>query len=129
MPQRPRHPREPIYFSDVEAALVAMHRIAPADLMAFRSRTHRLQDMGLVPKSSGRGRRLAYEAQDIYVWATAVELIRLGVAPGTIQSAVSTYRETVQYGFVQWGKGDNMTGGGEGEGGGRLPAAARAARA
>ena len=56
-------------YKEVERALAAVHQISPSAMGAFRGRIKHFQRLGLVPSSPGKGRKISYRLEDVYVWA------------------------------------------------------------
>ena len=68
-------------YSKVERALAAVHKISPSAMGAFRGRIKHFQRLGLVPSSPGKGRKISYSLEDVYMWAMCLELQEFGIDP------------------------------------------------
>src|SRR6202035_3179042 len=78
-------------YAQVQRALAAVHHI-PADNMGwFRGRITNLQKLGMVPDSPGKGRRVAYRREHVFVWAMALEFSKWGWDPGVIKTILPQY--------------------------------------
>src|SRR5437660_355977 len=69
-------------YQHVEAALVEVGKIAPADLGAFRARLRHLRNIGLprLPKT-GSGQHITYTRRQALEMMIAVELEKVGQTP------------------------------------------------
>jgi hypothetical protein len=72
-------------YSQVERALAAVHEISPPAMGAFRGRIKHFQRLGLVPSSPGKGRKVSYRLEDVYMWALCLELQEFGIEPVIIR--------------------------------------------
>lgn len=69
-------------FSEIEGGLALLHNIADEKRPAFVSRIQHLQKRGFPPGvNTGRGRAARYEAQHMFLLATALQLNELGMIP------------------------------------------------
>jgi hypothetical protein len=80
-------------YAHLEAALVEMHGIAPADVPAFRSRFGALQRAGLLGAESqpGKGRRLEYGPDQFHRCLLAFELAQAGAGPSVILRLIADH--------------------------------------
>ena len=69
-------------YKQVEAVLVEVLKIKPAEMGAFRARLRHLRNLGVprLPKP-GSGRRIGYSEDHAFVMLIALELEDLGIAP------------------------------------------------
>lgn len=71
-------------YAQVLSALTAVHSIPASEMGWFRSRITNFQKTGLVPSSPGKGRRVAYRREDVFLWAMALEFSKWGWDPALI---------------------------------------------
>lgn len=91
-------------FIDVETALSKIHNIPEDRFPAFRARLQNFKRLNVVPSSGGRGRRLAYSRDTIYLLAFAVELAQFGVEPATIKKMIDVYSAPIINSFEYAGR-------------------------
>ena len=77
--------QESFTYGQVQRALAAVHHIPADDMGWFRGRITNFQKTGLVPASPGRGRRVAYRREDVFLWAMALEFSKWGWDPTLIK--------------------------------------------
>jgi hypothetical protein len=77
-------------YAQVESALAEVHKVSPNALGSFRGRIKHLQKLGVVPESPGRGRRISYELQHVFVWAFCLELSEFGIDPAVVKAFFDT---------------------------------------
>jgi hypothetical protein len=90
-----------IDFVEVERALGIIHEIPEVQAPAFRARLSNLKRLGIVKSSGGRGKRLLYGTDDVYLLAFAVELAQFNIEPNAIKRIVSDWREGILGAFEQ----------------------------
>jgi hypothetical protein len=73
-------------YAEVERALAAVHDVPPSAMGAFRGRIKHFQRLGLVPSSPGKGRKISYRLEDVYMWAVCLEFEEFGIDPVIIKS-------------------------------------------
>lgn len=95
-------------YGQVEAALAKVHKIPPERFGAFRGRIKHFQRIGLVPSSPGRGKRISYEDNDIYLWAFALQLSEFGIDPIIIKRVVDDMQFHALRAFLET-TGDDWT--------------------
>src|SRR5215211_6487532 len=78
-------------YAIVEAALAKVHKIDEGSMGAFRGRIQHLQRLGIVPARPGKGKRVAYTQEDIFLWAFCLELSEFGISPSAIKHIVANY--------------------------------------
>ena len=93
-------------YSEVERALAAVHEISPSAMGAFRGRIKHFQRLGLVPSSPGKGRKIAYRLEDVYMWAICLELQEFGIDPTIIKEF---YRLSPLVPLINWLISDGIT--------------------
>jgi hypothetical protein len=75
-------------YGQVESALALVHGI-PADAIgAFRARIKHFQKIGIVTSSPGKGRRIDYSLNDVFLWGFALELAEFGADPVVIKKSI-----------------------------------------
>jgi hypothetical protein len=75
-------------YGQVESALARAHGI-PSDAMGtFRARIKHFQKIGIVTSSPGKGRRIDYSLQDVFLWGFGLELAEFGIDPLVIKRAI-----------------------------------------
>jgi hypothetical protein len=86
-------------YSQVERALATVHEISPSAMGAFRGRIKHFQRLGLVPSSPGKGRKVSYRLEDVYMWALCLELQEFGVDPAIIKELhrLANFRRAVSW--------------------------------
>jgi hypothetical protein len=89
-------------YAIVERVLARVHGIDEAGLGAFRGRIQRLQKLGLAPERPGKGKHIAYTNDHVCVWAFALQLSELGVAPNIIAALALRYENwtAILWGFA-----------------------------
>ena len=77
-------------YAVVEQALMAVHGFLEQKKGAFRARLIHFQRLRIVPASPGKGRRIAYQREDIFRWAIALEFAEFGMDPTEIKKILDT---------------------------------------
>jgi hypothetical protein len=72
-------------YREVEAALAVAHEIPEARMGAFRGRLKHFLRLGLVPSSPGKGNKITYTLENVYMWALCLELEEFGLDPVRIK--------------------------------------------
>lgn len=72
-------------YAVVEKALMAVHGLVEQKRGAFRARLIHFQRLKVVPAAPGKGRRIAYQREDIFRWAVALEFAEFGIDPTEIK--------------------------------------------
>jgi hypothetical protein len=72
-------------YGAVEAALAAIHEIPKERLLALRGRLKHFSRLGMVPSSPGKGKKIAYSLENVYMWAICLELEEFGLDPVRIK--------------------------------------------
>jgi hypothetical protein len=72
-------------YSKVERVLASVHEISPSAMGAFRGRIKHFQRLGLVPSSPGKGHKISYRLEDVYMWAICLEMQEFGIDPAIIK--------------------------------------------
>jgi hypothetical protein len=82
-----------VSYSKVERALIEMHGISAADILAFRSRFGALQRGGLfgAENQPGKGRRIVYGTDQLHRAVLAFELVQAGIGPSAILRLIADY--------------------------------------
>ena len=73
-------------FAQVERALAAVHEIPEAAMGSFSARFKHLHRLGMFPSSPGKGKRIAYSLDDVYLWALCLQLEEFGLDPEKIKA-------------------------------------------
>ncbi len=82
-------------YSQVEGALARAHGITEETLGAFRGRIKHFQRLGIVPASPGKGKKIAYEIEDVWIWAFCLEMAQFGTDPAVIKEMVTLFRNEI----------------------------------
>src|SRR5947209_19544299 len=77
-------------YAVVEQTLMGVHGFVEHKQGAFRARLIHFQRLKIIPASPGKGRRVAYQREDIFRWAIALEFAEFGMAPTEIKKIVET---------------------------------------
>jgi hypothetical protein len=72
-------------YAQVEAALASVHEIPAARMKAFRGRLKHFLRLGIVPSSPGKGNKITYTINNVYMWAICLELEEFGLDPVRIE--------------------------------------------
>jgi hypothetical protein len=72
-------------YAVVERALMAVHGFVEQKRGAFRARLIHFQRLQIVPAAPGKGHRIAYQKEDIFRWAIALEFAEFGIDPTEIK--------------------------------------------
>ena len=88
-------------YKQVETALTSYLRIKPDRLMTFRSRIKQLQRLSFPPGVNiGRGVRMAYNAEHLYKYAIAFELMGVGFPAQFVVSIIRKHWKALATGFA-----------------------------
>ena len=89
-------------FSQIEAALAGLHRIAPAHRTAFASRIKNYQRQGFPPGTkTGKGRAASYNIGHLLQLAFVFEFNQLGLLPERASRTVTANLETINYAITE----------------------------
>lgn len=77
-------------YAQVELALVLAYDIPAESIGAFRGRIKHFQRIGIVPSSPGKGRKIEYQKDTVFLWAFCIELAEFGVDPTVIKAVVDS---------------------------------------
>ena len=82
-----------LQYGDVERILARTHDIKDRHRKAFQARLRHLRNLG-VPRLSkvGSGTRISYTQDDLHELFLALELMRCGVSPATIEHLIRRHR-------------------------------------
>jgi hypothetical protein len=81
-----------VEFSEVERALAVIHDIPPGAEISFRGRINTLKAQGVVRSSGGRGKRLDYDIEDVWILAFCLELHEFEIGPAVTKRIVEFWR-------------------------------------
>jgi hypothetical protein len=68
-------------FDQVVTVLARVHEIDDSLRSAFRSRLQNLQRLGVAPSLPGKGHKILYDGEAIFVWGVCLELAAFGIQP------------------------------------------------
>lgn len=89
-------------FSQIEATLAGLHRIAPAHRTAFASRIKNYQRQGFPPGTqTGKGRAASYNIGHLLQLAFVFEFNQLGLLPERASHTVTANLETINYAITE----------------------------
>ncbi len=89
-------------FSQIEATLAGLHRIAPAHRTAFASRIKNYQRQGFPPGTqTGKGRAASYNIGHLLQLAFVFEFNQLGLLPERASNTVTANLETINYAITE----------------------------
>ncbi len=77
-------------YAQVERALARVHAVAPEARGAFKARIKKLQAQKIVPASPGKGQRILYRPEDVYLWAYCLELSEFGIDPKIVRRIIES---------------------------------------
>jgi hypothetical protein len=72
-------------YGQIEAVLCRIHSIPKERMGALRGRLKHFLRLGIVPSSPGKGRKIAYSLENLYMWAICLELEEFGLDPVRIK--------------------------------------------
>lgn len=88
-------------YAQVEAALARLHAIDESGMGALKGVIIHLQRQGLVPANPGRGKRIDYTLENVWLWAVCLELLQFGLDPKIAARAVWSLQATLEKEFAQ----------------------------
>jgi len=93
-------------FPQILSAFAKIHEVKQEHMLALRGKIQNYQKLGVVPFVQGRGKRVRYSLDDVYMWALCLEFSEFNVDPKIISDIVSRQWSRVNHGFFDKGKKD-----------------------
>ena len=78
-------------FDQVVTVLARVHEIDDSLRSAFRSRLQNLQRLGVAPSLPGKGHKIIYDGEAIFVWGVCLELAAFGIQPSVAAEFINLH--------------------------------------
>lgn len=91
-------------YSQVESVLAQISGIEDSRKSAFRGRLKHFRRLGLIAEKPGKGKKISYSVQDIWLLAFAFEISQFGIEPNKIKSVIDAYDKHIIEKFVEANK-------------------------
>ena len=88
-------------YGQVEAALARLHDIDESGMGAFKGVIIHLQRQGLTAANPGRGKRIDYSLENVWLWAVCLELLQIGLDPKIAVRAVRSLQTMLEKEFAK----------------------------